>query len=157
EEAADTQAHTYLAGGVYRKLVLRGGRIVGALAVGDWADLERVRDAIDEPKGPSFWDLRRFRSTGSLWEKSESPPGYEWPADALVCGCVGVRRGDLADAEMEGCETAAELSARTGAGTICGSCRPLLVELVQRARIDSMPPSRLSALAQVRRPSLVDF
>ena len=90
---------------------------MGALAVGEWADLDRVRDAIDEPKGPSFWDLRRFRSTGSLWETSESPPVYEWPADALVCGCLGVRRGALRDAEAEGCDSVAALSARTGAGT----------------------------------------
>src|SRR5262249_28769383 len=117
EEAADTQAHSYLGGGVYRKLVLREGRIVGALAVGEWADLDRVRDAIHEPKSFSFWDLRRFRSTGSLWQKAESPPVYEWPADALVCGCMGVRRGALTEAEREGCQTAVELSARTGAGT----------------------------------------
>ena len=151
EEAADTQAHAYLAGGVYRKLVLRDGRIVGALSVGEWADLAQVRDAIDEPRGFSFWDLRRFRSTGSLWQKADSPPVHEWAADALVCGCLGVRRGALTEAEMEGCETAAELSARTGAGTMCGSCRPLLVELVQRTRVDSMPPSRLQALALARR------
>jgi nitrite reductase (NADH) large subunit len=147
EEAADTQVHTYLAGGVYRKLVLREGRIVGALSVGEWADLGRVRDAIDEPRGFSFWDLRRFRSTGSLWQKADSPPVYEWAAEALVCGCMGVRRAALTEAEMEGCDTVAALSARTGAGTACGACRPLLVELMQRSRVDSMPPVRLSMLS----------
>ena len=143
EETAETQAHAYLAGGVYRKLVLLDGRIVGALAIGEWSDLERVRAALDEPRSFSFWDLRRFRSTGSLWLRSESPPIHEWPADALVCGCVGVRRGALTEAEMTGCATVAELSSRTGAGTLCGACRPLLEDLVRRARADSLPPSQL--------------
>ncbi len=141
EEAPETQAHAYLAGGVYRKLLLREGRIVGALAVGEWADLERVRVALDEPRRFSFWDMRRFRSTGTLWLRSESPPVHEWPAEALVCGCLGVRRGALTDAELQGCDTADALAARTGAGTLCGACRPLLGELVRRARLDSLPPS----------------
>jgi nitrite reductase (NADH) large subunit len=156
EESADTQAHTYLAGGVYRKLLLREGRIVGALAVGDWADLARVQDAIHEPVRFSLWDLRRFRSTGSLWERAASPPVHEWPADALVCGCMGIRLGALTEAEQEGCETAAELSARTGAGTACGSCRPLLVELVHRARMDSVPSSHLEAWVAARRAPEAD-
>jgi nitrite reductase (NADH) large subunit len=150
EEAADTQVHAYFAGGVYRKLVLRDGRIVGALAVGDWPDLDRVHDALENPRRFSFWDLRRFRSTGSLWLKSESPPVYEWPADALVCGCLGIRRGALTEAEMAGSTTAEELSASTGAGSVCGSCRPLLVELVRREHVDSMPPSRLGPLSSRR-------
>jgi nitrite reductase (NADH) large subunit len=150
EEAADTQVHAHFAGGVYRKLVLRDGRIVGALAVGEWLDLDRVRDALENPRRFSFWDLRRFRSTGSLWLKSESSPVYEWPADALVCGCLGVRRGALTEAELAGCTTAEELSASTGAGSVCGSCRPLLVELVRREHVDSMPPSRLGPLSSRR-------
>jgi NADPH-dependent 2,4-dienoyl-CoA reductase/sulfur reductase-like enzyme/bacterioferritin-associated ferredoxin len=154
EEAEGTQAHTYLAGGVYRKLLVRDDRIVGALAVGEWSDLDRVREALAEPgvtsgappssaRSFSFWDLRRFRSTGTLWLRSESPPVHAWPADALVCGCLGVRRGALAEAEAEGCSTAGELSSRTGAGTMCGSCRPLLEDLARHARLDSLPPSGL--------------
>jgi nitrite reductase (NADH) large subunit len=142
EEGSQVQSHVYAAGGVYRKLLLREGRIVGALAVGDWDDLDRVRQALDEPRGFSFWDLRRFRSTGSLFQKAESPPVHEWPAEALVCGCLGIRRGALTEAMMAGCATLEELSARTSAGTMCGSCKPLLVELVRRVRVDSIPPSR---------------
>jgi NADPH-dependent 2,4-dienoyl-CoA reductase/sulfur reductase-like enzyme/bacterioferritin-associated ferredoxin len=140
QETEGTRAHTYLAGGVYRKLVVCDDRLVGALAVGEWEDLDRVREAIEEPVHFSFWDLRRFRSTGTLFLKSESPPVYEWPAEALVCGCLGVRRGAL-DAVDAGCASVEALSAATGAGTMCGSCRPLLAELVRRMRVDSVPAS----------------
>jgi nitrite reductase (NADH) large subunit len=136
-------AHTYLAGGVYRKLVLASGRIVGAIAVGPWEDLARIEDALAEPRRFSFWDLRRFRGTGSLFLRSESPPVHEWPAEALVCGCLGVRRGALGEAERAGCITVEALSARTGAGTMCGSCKPLLADYLLRDRAESLPPSQL--------------
>jgi nitrite reductase (NADH) large subunit len=135
--------HTYLAGGVYRKLVIADGRIAGAVAVGEWDDLPRVEDALTDPRRFSFWDMRRFRGTGTLWLKSESPPVHEWPADALVCGCLGVRRGALTEAELAGCATVEALTARTGAGSMCGSCQPLLADYLGRQRADSLRPSQL--------------
>jgi nitrite reductase (NADH) large subunit len=87
-DARSTTVNSFDTGGVYRKLVMRDGKIVGAIAVGEWDNLDRVREAIDQPHLVSFrfWDMRRFRSTGNLWLRSESPPIAEWPEDALVCG-----------------------------------------------------------------------
>ncbi|APR78435.1 Nitrite reductase [NAD(P)H] large subunit protein [Minicystis rosea] len=145
--------HTYLAGGAYRKLVIADGHIIGAIAIGEWEDLVRIEDALAEPRRVSFWDLRRFRSTGSLFLKSESPPVHEWPAEALVCGCLGVRRGALSDAEIKGCSTVEAMSAHTGAGTMCGSCKPLLADYLRRERADSLPASQLLRLAPPRVPT----
>lgn len=138
-EVPNTTVNSFLAHGTYRKVVMRDGRIVGAITVGDWDNLDRVREAIEQPRVVSFWDMRRFRSTGNLWLKSESPPIAEWPADALVCGCLRINRGTLSLAQMDGCATVDELCARTGAGTMCGSCKPLLAELLGSSR-DSVPP-----------------
>lgn len=132
--------NSFLAHGVYRKVVMLDGHIVGAVTVGDWENLERVREVIEQPRLVSFWDMRRFRSTGNLWLKSESPPVTDWPPDALVCGCLRVNRGTLTMAHMDGCSTVDELCARTGAGTMCGSCKPLLAELLGSR--DSAPSSR---------------
>ncbi len=81
---------------------MREGRIVGAITVGDWENLDRVREAIEQPRVVSFWDMRRFRSTGNLWLKSESPPIADWPPDAIVCGCLRVNRGTLSLAQLDG-------------------------------------------------------
>lgn len=142
----DSRVHVYQGNGVYRKLVVQDDRVVGAIAVGGWEDLDRVRDAIAEPRRISFWDMRRFRSTGSLGLKSESALVHEWPAEALVCGCRAVRRGVLSDAETAGATTVEELSNRTGAGTMCGSCKPLLAEFLTRRRLDSVAPVRAERL-----------
>jgi nitrite reductase (NADH) large subunit len=116
----------------YRKLVVREGmgRIAGAMAVGEWKNLDRVRDMIEQCRPVSFWDIRRFRSTGNLWLKSKVAPIAEWPAEALVCSCMRVDRGTLTQALVDGCTSVEQLSARTGAGSMCGSCKPLLAELL---------------------------
>jgi nitrite reductase (NADH) large subunit len=53
--------------GVYRKLVLRRGRLVGAIAVGEWDNLSRIQEAITNKRRIWFWQLRRFHRSGSLW------------------------------------------------------------------------------------------
>jgi len=78
----------------------------------------------------SFFDMRRFRSTGNLWPKSESQKVSDWAPDAIVCGCLKVNRGALSLAISQGCSTVQELSRRTGASSMCGSCRPLLEDLL---------------------------
>jgi len=71
----------------------------------------------------------RFARIGSLWPEEELGSVVAWPAAAAVCNCTGVTRGELSSALAEGCATVEALAARTGASTVCGSCRPLLAEL----------------------------
>ena len=51
-----------------------------------------------------------------------------------VCSCRQVTDFDAARAIAQGARTVAELSAATGAGTCCGSCRPTLERLVSVSR-----------------------
>lgn len=51
-----------------------------------------------------------------------------------VCSCRQVTDLAAARAISNGARTVAELSAATGAGTCCGSCRPTLERLVSVAR-----------------------
>jgi nitrite reductase (NADH) large subunit len=53
-----------------------------------------------------------------------------WPAAATVCNCATVTRGHLTRAVAGGCRSVECLVEATGAGRVCGSCRPLLAELV---------------------------
>jgi nitrite reductase (NADH) large subunit len=122
-EAARSSANYFLAHGVYRKLVMRDGKIIGAISVGEWDNLDRVRSTVEELRLVSFWDMRRFRSTGNLWARSESPPVHQWDFDAAVCGCMRVSRGALSQAVADGCTTVDEVCLRTGAGTMCGCTR----------------------------------
>ena len=61
-------------------------------------------------------------------------PAIDAPArsavdDQFVCQCMSVTRDDLLEAMCSGAATVKELSAQTGAGTVCGGCLPQLAEL----------------------------
>jgi nitrite reductase (NADH) large subunit len=122
--------HENTAEGTYRRLILDHGRLVGAIAIGEWTDLNRVQEAVVARRRIYPWQLRRFRRHGALWPAASSASVRHWPATAIVCNCTGVTRGVLSDAMAAGCMTHADLQQRTGASTVCGSCRPLLFDLL---------------------------
>ncbi len=112
--------------GVYRKLVVQGGRAAGAILLGDIRGSEALLAdvcggaPIDDP-------LARLAAA------AESTPA-DLPDSAQVCNCNGVCKGEILGAVTEGgCATPREVMARTRAGTGCGSCKGLVVELVTTA------------------------
>ncbi len=116
--------------GVYRSVVIERGCLVGAVAVGECPDLGRLQEAVVQRRRVWPWQLWRFRKTGSLWPEAEAVSVVHWPAATAVCNCTGVTRGALGLAMASGYGTVETLIAATGASTVCGSCRPLLAELV---------------------------
>jgi nitrite reductase (NADH) large subunit len=116
--------------GTHRRLIFDHGRLVGAIAIGEWADLNRVQETVVTRRRVYPWQLRRFRRHGTLWSAASSASVRNWPAMAIVCNCTGVTRGALSDAMAAGCATHADLQQRTGASTVCGSCRPLIFDLL---------------------------
>jgi nitrite reductase (NADH) large subunit len=112
------------------KLVTERGRVVGASMVGSSDDPGRLQEAVARGRLLWPWHLRRFRSTGRPWSDEESESVADWPGGATVCNCTGVTRGTLSQAIARGCGSVDALAAATRASTVCGSCRPLLSDLV---------------------------
>ena len=128
---------------VYRKLVVRRGRPVGGLGIGVWAECPRVQEAVRSGRRLWPWQLLRFTRTGHLWPERENDGVALWPADATVCNCTGVTKGRLDTARSEGCTSVEALCSATGAGSVCGSCRPLLAELAGgNGRLPALPGAR---------------
>jgi nitrite reductase (NADH) large subunit len=117
-------------GGTYRKIRMSGNRLIGAIAVGDWHETSLLQDAIQKKKRLAFWHLARFKSSGNVWGSEEDMDVMSWPAATVVCNCTGVTRGRLTQAITSGCESIACLGAETRAASVCGSCKPLLAELL---------------------------
>jgi nitrite reductase (NADH) large subunit len=76
------------------------------------------------------WKAWRFARTGRLYPETKVQAVTVWPAAATVCNCTGVTRGQLGDAISGGALTIDNLMRETSASTVCGSCRPLLQELL---------------------------
>lgn len=125
--------------GVYRKLTLAGNRLIGAIAVGPWHETNRLQEAIVARRRLWPWEISRFERTGVLWSELEDQSIFDWPANAAVCNCTGVSLAQLQAALGQGASTQALLSERTSAGTVCGSCRPLLAELAGADAPDPVP------------------
>lgn len=116
--------------GIYRRIVLHRGRLVGALSVGPWPDINRLQQEIRKNTYLMPWEIVRFRISGCLWPDRQDESVLDWPAAATVCNCTGVTRGQLGDAISAGCNTLAALRLETKASTVCESCKPLLEELL---------------------------
>ncbi|MPR35554.1 molybdopterin-dependent oxidoreductase [Salmonirosea aquatica] len=98
----------------YKKCLVHGDKLVGAILIGDKNEFNEFRDLISKGTELSEKRLELLRSNS----KSEPLAGK------LVCSCNTVGRGNLEKAIQDGCTDFAQLCQQTGAGTGCGSCRP---------------------------------
>jgi NAD(P)H-nitrite reductase large subunit len=95
--------------GVYRKLVLDGDRLVGAILLGDAADARRCTAAL--------------RGLGPAPELLAAAPAVADDPDGVVCSCNGVSGAEIDDAiRARGLTTLAAVARATRATTGCGGC-----------------------------------
>lgn len=116
--------------GIYRKVIIFKNRLVGSVSVGKWESLHRVQEGITKSRYIWPWQLGRFIKTGDLWPEEVSKHVSDWPAGAVICNCMNVTRGQCSRAIHSGCASIEEIMQKTSASTVCGSCRPLLTELL---------------------------
>jgi len=119
--------------GIRRELFCLHGRLLGMTTIGEWPDLGRVIQLIIRDKRVWPWQLALFRQKGELWLERERE---SFKASAVVCKCTGVTRGVLNQAVADDCDTVEKLAERTGASRVCGSCAPLLAEIVGRSDME---------------------
>ena len=110
----------------YVKLILRKKRLVGLIGVGEVPQFERLLEAIEQKRRLRWWHIRRFEFSGHVWSSGKQLSVEAWPASSVVCNCTGVTRGCLTRARERGYLTVESISAQTRAGTVCGSCLPLV-------------------------------
>ncbi|MEJ8853247.1 nitrite reductase large subunit NirB [Variovorax robiniae] len=120
-------------GGVYKKLVIKDNKLVGACLYGDTADgswyFKLLRD------GRSVGDIREKLMFG---ESNIGDTGHEghskaasMPDEAEVCGCNGVTKGTICKAIREkGLFTLDEVKKHTKASASCGSCTGLVEQIL---------------------------
>ncbi len=111
----------------YAKLVIRGGRLAGAIMLGDHPGIGAVIQHFDrqtllpaDPRPLLFARPGEGRGTGG--EAPADTPAH-MPDAAIVCRCNGVTKGELTKAWLHGSR---DLCAATRAGTGCGSCRDVV-------------------------------
>lgn len=116
--------------GVYRRINFHRGRIEGVVAMGEWPQLSRIREAAKRGEIIWPWQRYRFEKTGDLFSDGDSIDVQAWPETATICHCAAVSKGRLCEAIANGCCSVEQISENTGASTVCGSCKPLVQELL---------------------------
>jgi nitrite reductase (NADH) large subunit len=136
---------TYEEDHVYRKIVLRHGRLVGAVAYGVLDERATIQQWISERKRLWFPKLIAFRRTGLLTPGIDANDIRTWPDPAIVCNCAQVSKADLCRAFEGGCTSVDTLARATKASTVCGSCRPLLQQMTAQPLV-RLPVKRTLAV-----------
>jgi nitrite reductase (NADH) large subunit len=123
-------------GGVYKKLVLKDDKLVGACLYGDTVDGSWYFSLLREGK-----DISEIRDSLMFGEANTTRPGdtghegfskaAAMPDSAEVCGCNGVCKGTIVKAIKEkGLFTIEDVRKHTKASASCGSCTGLVEQII---------------------------
>ncbi|WP_432968669.1 nitrite reductase large subunit NirB [Dactylosporangium sp. CA-233914] len=116
--------------GVYKSVVIRDGRLVGATLVGDVRRVAFLTQAYHEglplpqERAELLFDLGAPGDAAAVAELADT---------VQVCNCNGVTKRALADAVEAGARTVSAAMERTRAGRGCGSCTSLVAQIVEWA------------------------
>jgi len=116
---------------VYRRIIVKNRKIIGVISVGEWSEQSRVQEAILNKRTIWFWNKTRFLKAGKLWQEENSDNVNQWPATAVICNCNGITRGQITNVIASGVTTVTGISECTGASAVCGSCKPLVFQMLQ--------------------------
>ncbi|MBO6638498.1 MAG: NAD(P)/FAD-dependent oxidoreductase [Roseitalea sp.] len=135
--------------GVYKRLVLKNNRIVGAVMYGDTAD------------GPWFFDLIKRRTNisemrdtlifGQAYQGAEPLDPMAavaaLPDDAEICGCNGVCKGTIVSAIGDkALASPDDVRAHTKASASCGTCTGLVEQLLALTLGDAYNPAAVTPM-----------
>ena len=120
-------------GGVYKKLVIRGDKLIGGVLYGDTVDgawyfkLLREGRNIAEIRDQLMFGESNLGDTGHLGQNRAALMAD----DAEVCGCNGVCKGKIVKAiKDKGLFTLDDVRKHTKASSSCGSCTGLVEQLL---------------------------
>src|SRR5580698_8773423 len=116
--------------GTYKKLIVRDGRLVGGILLGDISKAAYLIQAFDRNTPLPEERLHLLFDIGA-------PPKQvtflEMSASTQVCNCNGVSKGAIVACVNAGKRNAKAVMDATRAGMGCGSCKSMVAEIVEWA------------------------
>ncbi|HEY1756578.1 MAG TPA: nitrite reductase large subunit NirB [Bryobacteraceae bacterium] len=116
--------------GFYKKLIIRDGRLVGGILLGDISKAAYLMQSFDRNT-----PLPEER-LGLLFDLGDPPKQVtfeEMSASTQICNCNGVSKGALVACVNSGKRSAKAVMDATRAGMGCGSCKAMVNEIVEWA------------------------
>ncbi len=137
------------AAGIYKRLVLKENRIVGAVLYGEASDgpwfFDQIKNAAD------IADMRETLIFGQAYQGGTAlnpmAAVAALPDEAEICGCNGVCKGKITSAIVaDGLTTLDAVRARTKASASCGSCTGLVEQLLSLTLGDAYNPTAVQPI-----------
>jgi nitrite reductase (NADH) large subunit len=133
--------------GVYKRLVLREGRLAGVVCFGDAADAGWYFQLLKE--GQELGALRDTLIFGPVATASDPHESLAMLGDeAEICGCNGVKKGTIAKAIAGGCASVEAVRACTKASASCGSCTGLVEGLLRLSLGSDFTPVKVKPVCK---------
>ena len=143
--------------GIYKSVVVRDNKLIGAILLGDISKASFLTQAFDE-KVPL--PEERISMLFDLGTPSAATSAAELADDVQVCNCNGVTKGDIVACVASGCTSVSEVCAKTRAGKGCGSCKPMVADIVAFAAGDALTVDRSAdwyvPCIPLTKPELID-
>ncbi|MEO6436835.1 MAG: nitrite reductase large subunit NirB, partial [Tepidisphaeraceae bacterium] len=148
--------------GIYKKLIVRDGRLVGAILVGE---IDTYGALLGKLQSGQPLPARRSELLFGA-PAAEEVSLADLPDDHQICDCNGVPKRSIVNAIKEGHCTVAAVGKCTRAGTGCGSCRKLVKGLIEavagEVKVDpsetwyvpGIPMEKPALAAEIRRRGL---
>jgi nitrite reductase (NADH) large subunit len=115
--------------GIYKKLIVRGGQIAGAILLGD---IESASTLMQMFLGNVAVPSRRADLLFGTPSGVSLLKASDLPDNAQICNCNGVSKKQIVEAiEVKGCQTVSKIAACTRAGSGCGSCKSLVAQILE--------------------------
>ncbi|MCV6600520.1 MAG: nitrite reductase large subunit NirB [Cohaesibacter sp.] len=130
--------------GVYKRLVLKDNRIIGAVLYGETADGPWFFDQLK--KGTDISQMRETLIFGQAYQGGAPLDPMEavaaLPDDAEICGCNGICKSTITTSITElGLSSLEEVRAHTKASASCGTCSNLVENLLELTLGDGYNPN----------------
>jgi nitrite reductase (NADH) large subunit len=116
--------------GVYKSVIIRDDRLIGATLLGDVSKVGFLMQAFD--RGLPLPE-ERVRLLFDLGGPPAEVSAAELDDTAQVCNCNGVSKGALVSTVHSGVKTVSGVMDATRAGKGCGSCKSLVAQIVEWA------------------------
>ena len=111
-------------------LIANDGKLVGVTSYGTWDDLGTVCALVLDGLKIDAEREQRFLKSG-MFSLTSAPSAVE-NDEEIICECMTVTRGTIKAAIQAGATEVEQVSEKTGASTVCGSCRPKIAGMLGR-------------------------
>ncbi|CDN94838.1 nitrite reductase large subunit NirB [Agrobacterium tumefaciens] len=137
--------------GVYKRLILKENRIIGAVLYGETADGSWFFDLMKKST-----DISAMRETLIFGQAYQGGSPLDpmaavaaLPDDAEICGCNGVCKGKITSAiTSKGLTSLDDVRAHTKASASCGNCTGLVEQLMTITLGDSYNPAAVQPMCK---------